>query len=216
MDNRQDFVVGLILVVAVGVLLGTLLATSGFGERRYDLYLRTTSAEGVSVDTRVILQGLQVGRITRIAPRVDSASRRVTFIARLSVLERFADGSALRLPVGTRAELVPVSQISSNKDVWLLLPDTVGRLGAMLDAGDTITAALRGSPLDAVSRVAEDLSQELKRVLARTAETLDRMQTTLAQVDRAVGEMTPEVVTTVRGAIVIRMASRHGETFGLP
>ena len=200
MDNRQDFVIGLILVVAVGVLLGTLLATSGFGERRYDLYLRAATAEGVTVDTRVILQGLEVGRVTRIVPRADSATRRVTFIARLSVLERFADGSALRLPIGTRAELVPVSQISSHKDVWLLLPDTVGRLGAMLEAGDTLTAVLRRTPLEAVSREAEDLSHELKRVLARTAETLDRLQTTLAHVDRAVGDMTPDVVTTVRSA----------------
>ena len=59
---RQDFTVGLVIVGAIAVVVGALLATSGWGERRYDLYLRTASAEGLTTDSRVYLQGLEVGR----------------------------------------------------------------------------------------------------------------------------------------------------------
>jgi len=196
-QTRQDFIVGLVIVVAVGILLGTLIATSGWGEKRYDLFLRTASAEGITPDSRVILQGLEVGRVRTIAPRVDSASRQVSFLARLSIRERFPDGSELRFPVGTRAELVQVSQISTGVDIQLLLPDSGGRLGATLAAGDTVAATRRGSALETITAVAGELSEEVKRVLQQSTRTLVRLQGTLATVDTTVDALLPEV----RGAV---------------
>src|SRR6185503_13095741 len=106
METRQDFIVGITVVAAVGIVIGAFIATSGLGERRYDVFVRVASAEGISADTRVILLGLPVGRVKSVSPRVDSVSRAVSFVARLSIAEKFADGSRLQLPVGTRAELV--------------------------------------------------------------------------------------------------------------
>jgi ABC-type transporter Mla subunit MlaD len=196
-QTRQDFIVGLVIVVAVGILLGTLIATSGWGEQRYDLYLRVASAEGLTADSRVILQGLQVGRVRSVSPRVDSASRQVAFLARLSIRERFPDGSELRLPAGTRAELVQVSQISTGVDVLLKFPETVGRTAAMLQAGDTIASSRRGSALETITAVAGDLQNDVKQVLHQTTQTLVKLQGTLTNVDATVDALVPDVRATV-------------------
>jgi ABC-type transporter Mla subunit MlaD len=196
-ETRQDFIVGITVVGAVGIIVGAFIATSGLGERRYDVFLRVASAEGLSADTRVILQGLQSGRVKSISPRVDSLSRTVSFVARMSIAERFADGSRLQIPVGTRAELVQVSQISPAVEVRLLLPDTVGRLGTMLAAGDTVAATRRGSALEALTRVADDLSTQVRLVLQQTHRTLVRVQGTLAQMDQTVRRAAPDVDTAL-------------------
>lgn len=198
MQTRQDFVVGLVIVVAMGTLLGTLIATSGWGERRYDLFLRTGSAEGITTDSRVILQGLEVGRVRSVSPQADSAARQVSFVSRLSIRERFPDGSALQFPRGTRAELVQTSQISTGVDIQLILPDE-GLPGA-LEAGDTLEATRRGSALETITAVAGEMSTEVKEVLRQTTRTLVKLQGTLTTVDGAVNAMVPDVRTTVANA----------------
>ena len=106
MDTRQDFYVGVLIVATIALVIGALIATSGWGERRYELYVRVTSADGISRGTPVVIEGLDVGQVTSVSPRVDSATRRISFVAKLSVKERFEDGSSLQLPLGTRVELV--------------------------------------------------------------------------------------------------------------
>ena len=197
MESRQDFIVGISVIVAVGIVIGAFIATSGLGERRYDVFLRVASAEGISADTRVILQGLQVGRVKSVSPRVDSVTRAVSFVARMSIAEKFADGARLQLPVGTRAELVQASQISGAVEVRLLLPDTVGRMSAVLGAGDTLSATRRGSALEGLTRVADELSTEVREVLRQTHRTLVRMQGTLGEVDERVRAAAPNVDTTL-------------------
>lgn len=206
MESRQDFIVGLSVVTAVGIVIGAFIATSGLGRRRYDVFLRVASAEGVSVDTRVMLQGLEVGRVRSVSPRVDSVTRAVSFVARLSIAEKFADGARLQLPVGTRAELVQVTQISPAVEVRLLLPDTVGRQPSVLEAGDTLTAARRGSALEGLTRVADELSTEVREVLRQTHRTLVRVQHTLGEVDQTVRAAAPDLDTTL--ATVARTMGR--------
>lgn len=197
METRQDFIVGVLIVAAIAIVIGALVATSGWGERRYDLYLRVASAEGISVDTRVIVQGLEVGRVRSISPRVDSMTRTISFVARMSIAERFADGSSLKLPVGTKGELVQASQISPAVEVRLLLPDTIRAGRAVLQTGDTISSTRRGSALEALTNVASELSQEVKEVLRQAHQTLTRVQGTLANVDRTVREVSPDVTRTL-------------------
>jgi len=45
------------------VILGASILTSGALEGRYDLHVRVDEAEGLTQDTRVLLQGLQIGRV---------------------------------------------------------------------------------------------------------------------------------------------------------
>jgi len=190
-ETRQDFYVGLLIVVTIALVIGALIATSGWGERRYDLYVRVASADGISQGSAVVIEGLDVGQVTSISPRVDSATRRISFLAKLSVKERFQDGSRLQLPLGTRAELVQASQISPAVAIRLILPDTV-RVRTYLRAGDTLDSRRRGSALEAVAQVADELSQRVQEMVRTATQTLVRVQSTLRDV-------TPDVERTLSG-----------------
>jgi len=192
LETRQDFYVGLLLVVTIALVIGALIATSGWGERRYDLYVRVTSADGISRGTAVVIEGLDVGQVTSILPRVDSTTRRISFVAKLSVKERFEDGSRLQLPFGTRAELVQASQISAAVAIRLILPDTLHPHHTYLHAGDTLDSRRRGSALDAVAEVADQLSQRVQELVRTATQTLVRVQSTLRDV-------TPDVERTLSG-----------------
>ena len=192
METRQDFYVGLLLVVTIALVIGALIATSGWGEQRYDLYVRVTSADGISRGTAVVIEGLDVGQVTSILPRVDSTTRRISFVAKLSVKERFEDGSRLQLPFGTRAELVQASQISAAVAIRLILPDTLHPHHTYLHAGDTLDSRRRGSALDAVAEVADQLSQRVQELVRTATQTLVRVQSTLRDV-------TPDVERTLSG-----------------
>lgn len=192
METRQDFYVGVLIIATIAVVIGALIATSGWGERRYELYVRVTSADGISRGTPVVIEGLDVGQVTSISPRVDSATRRISFIAKLSVKERFADGSSLQLPVGTRAELVQASQISPAVAIRLILPDSVRAHHAYLRAGDTLASRRKGNALDAVAEVADQLSQRVQEMVRTATQTLVRVQATLRDV-------TPDVERTLTG-----------------
>ncbi|HEX9393389.1 MAG TPA: MlaD family protein, partial [Gemmatimonadales bacterium] len=195
--NRQDFLVGLLILAAIGVVIGALIATSGWGERRYDLYMRAASAQGLTVDTKVLVQGLQVGRVTSILPRVDPATRSVSFLARLSLAERFDKGTQLRLPVGTRAEVDQVSQISAEAVIHLVMPDSTHRTAVMLQAGDTINSTRLPSPLDALANVANHLSKEVEDVLHQTRTALATVQRTVGAMDETMRHVTPDVEATL-------------------
>lgn len=194
---RQDFTVGLVIVGAIAVVVGALLATSGWGERRYDLYLRTASAEGLTADSRVYLQGLEVGRVTRVSPRVDSTTRTISFVARLSMIERFAGGADLRLPAGTRGQLEPASQISTSVLIRLVLPDSGTRSSRLLAAGDTITSERKIPVLDQVAEVAQSLSKEVEEVLHRTHQSLERVDAIMTQANGILKDVKPDVQATL-------------------
>jgi ABC-type transporter Mla subunit MlaD len=196
-STRQDFIVGLVIVGAIAIVVGALLATSGLLERRYDLYLRTGSAEGLTADSKVILQGLAVGRVVDVSPQVDSISRTISFVAKLSVIERFPRGASLRLPLGTTAQLVPASQISPTVSVVLLLPDSAHRGESLLAEGDTVNAERKATVLDQVAEVAQQVSKELQEVLHRTHQTLEHVDNMLAQANGVIRDVRPSVESTL-------------------
>ena len=107
--QRTDLYVGLFLVTMVVLVLAALVATSGWGTDRYDIFVRTGSAQDLTVDTKIFLQGLEVGRITAINPRPTGRAGQLEFILRLSLLDRFPDGTPLRLPRGTSSECSPTA-----------------------------------------------------------------------------------------------------------
>jgi len=195
--TRQDFIVGLVIVGAIAVVVGALLATSGWGEGRYNLYLRTANADGLTADSKVVLQGLEVGRVVNVSPRVDSTTRTISFVAKLSVMERFPSGASLRVPLGTRGQIEPASQISAAVLIRLVLPDSTHRSVALLAAGDTIDADRKASVLDQVAEAAQHLSKEVEGVLQRTQLTLAHLDGVLAQTHGVIRDVKPSVEATL-------------------
>jgi ABC-type transporter Mla subunit MlaD len=195
--NRQDFIVGLLIVVTVGLVIGALLATSGWGQRRYALYMRVANAEGINADTRVLVEGLEIGRVVSIVPRIDPTSRRVSFIARLSLAQEFANGSKLLLPLGTKASIASVSQISSASEIVLVLPDSTHGGARMLGAGDTINSDRPASALDSLKVVVTNLSSDVHQVLLKARDALVGVQHTLASANSTIQGMTPSLSAAV-------------------
>jgi ABC-type transporter Mla subunit MlaD len=195
--TRQDFVVGLFIVGAIGVVIGALLATSGWGERRYDLYLRTATADGLTADSKVLLQGLEVGRVNSVSPRVDSMTRTITFVAKLSLIGRFRGGATLQLPTGTRGQLEPASQISQTVLIRLVLPDSSARTGRLLTVGDTIDSERKPSIVDQVAEVAQHMSKEVESVLHQTNETLRRVDGILVNANGVLKDVRPNIEATL-------------------
>ncbi|HEX4561932.1 MAG TPA: MlaD family protein [Gemmatimonadales bacterium] len=195
--NRQDFIVGLLIVVTVGLVIGALLATSGWGQRRYALYMRVANAEGINADTRVLVEGLEIGRVASIVPRIDPTNRRVSFIARLSLAQEFDNGSKLLLPLGTKASIASVSQISSASEIVLILPDSTHGAARMLGAGDTINSDRPASALDALKVVVTNLSSDVHQVLVQSREALVGVQHTLAQASATIRDVQPGLLATL-------------------
>jgi ABC-type transporter Mla subunit MlaD len=184
--QRTDFFVGLFILVAVGVVAGMGIVTSGLGEKRIDVYLRSASAQALSQDTRVVLGGLTIGRVREISPVVDSVTGAISFVARLSLQERFPNGTQLVLPAGTRAVISQPNPIAPAQ-IDLTLPEQPAP-GRHLEAGDTLASERPRSMMDALPEIAEDLRRELRT-------TLDATRTLIARSTQAV-EQTHRLLAT--------------------
>lgn len=200
MDTRtRDFLVGLLVLAAVGVVLATIIRTGRFQSGdRFPLYMRTEVAQDLTRDTRVFLQGLEVGRLRQVNPVADTVTGSLTFVALLEVNKRFPDGTQLTLPVGTEAMVNQPTPIAA-PEVHLIIPSEPG-VSRLLAPGDTIESTRRMSALDLLGEVASQMKDELLatfqevRALIRTSnqaavdaraklnETTPRINTLLAQV----------------------------------
>ncbi|HEX9580148.1 MAG TPA: hypothetical protein VF970_03505 [Gemmatimonadales bacterium] len=182
---------GLFVLIVIGTVAGVLVVTSGVLQARQDLYMRVTTALDLNQDTRVLLQGLEIGRIRQVSAVVDSASGGLSFVARLSVAERYPDGAAVALPVGTHAVIEQVNPIAAPV-VQLILP--VGApLGDFLAPGDTIRSERRTTTVDALGRVATDLGEEMRRTLEDTRALAARAQQTAITAQRLLTSNAPLV-----------------------
>lgn len=196
--TRTDLLVGVFILVTIGIVVGAMVRTSGFLEGRYRLYVRSTTAEGLSSDTRVYLQGLAVGRVQQVNPTFDSANNRLHFVLRLAMLDKFPDGSPLRLSVGTRAVVTQSTAFVGGQIVQLELP--TGPQSAFLAPGDTIESKRVESVLnvlsDVATRLADDIGgalEETRALMARAARTVDAsnalLRTSGPQLNRALTQL---------------------------
>ena len=194
--SRTDFLVGIFILVSVGVMIGALLLTSDFGEGRYDLFLRSETAQGLSPGTKVILRGLTVGSITEVNPVIDPTSGDLSFVSRLSIQENFPGGTSLTLPTTTSAIIAQPSPIGGSV-IELVIP-TGATLDNALVAGDTLTAERRGSAVDALTEMATELSVEIPKLLSEVQELLDEAENTIHDAGSLISTTRPEIRATLR------------------
>jgi len=178
--------------VTIGVLAGALVLTSGALEGRYDLYLRTDDAEGLTQDTRVLLQGLSIGRVSQINPHVDPQTATLSFVATLSVRERFPDGTRLQLPVGTKALITPPPTVVGPSQIQLVMPPASPD-AEFLQAGDTVGAERRASVMDALREIAVEVRGELETMLQNTHDLLAQTTRTVEATQMLLNEARPRV-----------------------
>ncbi len=190
--KTRDLLTGLFVVVTAGVALGALVITSGLLESRQDLYLRAGTAQDLTTDTKVLLQGLEVGRVSQISASLDASTGALTFTARLSLIERFPDGAPLAIPVGTKA-LIERSNPIAPAVVQLIPPATTGAR-AFLQPGDTIASERRTGTVDELAAVATDLADELRRTLEEARAALVRTAGATREAERLLALATPRLL----------------------
>ncbi len=188
--QRRDLVTGLFVLGAIGVMLGALVITSGLLERRYDLYMRTGSAQDLTQDTRVLLQGLAVGRVRQVNPLLDSATGALTFVARLSIDAEFPNGARVTIPRGTQAVIEQLNPIAPPV-IQLIVPVTGTR--AAVAPGDTIVSERRQGAMDALGRIAGDLSDDLRKTIQDTRAMVRQTTSAAREAEHLVSASTPRV-----------------------
>ena len=180
--QRTDLYVGMFLVATVALVLIALIATSGWGVDRYDVFVRTDNAQDVAVDGKVFMQGLEVGRVAGIAPRPVGEAGRLEFIIRVSLLDRFPDGTPLRLPRGATAEVL--SGLLGGATIQLAV--TPGS-GGSLAPGDTIEMHRGTSPIEAFGALASDLKGTIQQTLVSATATLNAVRGLADSLQNATG-----------------------------
>ncbi|MGH7533565.1 MAG: MlaD family protein, partial [Gemmatimonadales bacterium] len=151
-ERQADTLIGA-LVVGVVLVLGTAIYfTLGWNQRRWDLYVTAASAQDISTDTKVFLQGLEVGRVDAINPRIDPHSGALTFLVHLRINLKFQDGGLVRLPAHTTADISAASAFGGGTLIALNTPATSA---GTLEPGDTIPSVRHSTPLDLIAQVAD-------------------------------------------------------------
>jgi ABC-type transporter Mla subunit MlaD len=174
------------------VILGASILTSGALEGRYDLYVRIDDAEGLTQDTRVLLQGLQIGRVRAVVPRQDPETNTLEFLATLSIRERFPDGSSLTLPVGTWARIVPPPALVGATAIEMVLPEE-SPSGVQLLPGDTLPSERDGGVMEALAGIAAEMRGNIEGTLADVRELVARTTSTIAETQRLIGTTRPRL-----------------------
>lgn len=175
---------------SIGVILGTLIVTSGMLERRYDIYMRAASAQDLTQDTRVLLQGLAVGRVRRVDPVQDAAAGGLSFVARLAIDAEFPNGAPVTIPRGTRAVIEQINPIAPPV-IQLIAPAGGGH--ERVAPGDTIVSERRQGAVDVLGRLAADLTEHLRQTIDDTRALLRQTTRTASQAERLVTATAPRV-----------------------
>ncbi len=166
--QRSDLYVGIFVLLAIAGVVGALLATSGWGTKHFDLYILTDNTTGIAIDTRIYLQGLEVGRVVAISPRQGGKPGRLEFVVRARMVQQFADGAQLHVSRGAQAEIE--TPIVGNPRLLLAVRDTV-TTGA-LEPGDTIPMFRQTTAVEAFGELARDLKGSIQEALTATTSAL--------------------------------------------
>ncbi len=193
--QRTDLYVGMFLVAMAALVAIALIATSGWGVDRYDVFVRTDNAQDIAVDTKIYMQGLEVGRVAGIAPRPVGTAGRLEFILRLALVDRFPDGTPLRLPRATTAEVT--SALLGGSQVQLTVRSDSG---GTLAPGDTIDMQRGTSPLEAFGNLARDLKGTIETALVSATGTMNMVRALADSLRLATGTARQVLITTQPGA----------------
>ncbi len=193
--RTADALVGLLVVGAIAVMVIGLAVTRGWTERRVTMYMLSPSVQDLKEDTPVYLQGLSVGEVAGISPKVDSgAMGPPQFLVALRLRERYANGLPIQLPLGTKAEISSSGLIGAAA-IALLVP--LNHIDAALQPGDTIRATIRQSATDALKEVADSLKTQVSEVLRDTRTLLQTLERTASTAQSELASTGPELRSTL-------------------
>ncbi|HVX88238.1 MAG TPA: MlaD family protein [Gemmatimonadales bacterium] len=192
-ERTSDALIGVFVVGALLVLLTAVYFTQGWNRRSWRINVTSASAEGLSKDTKVFLQGLEIGKVRSVSPMV-GRSRSFSFVIELQLDQRFANDSLIEIPVGTVAEIADASLVGG-KAILLQTPDGGG--DRLVQPGDTIAGRPRPSPIGQIASTADSLARQVSLVLADTRRLLSTVNGTVTDVRSQVNTAGPHLQSTL-------------------
>ncbi len=181
---------GLFVLIMLGIMLGTLGITSGIGKDRQSIYMLTGTAQGLTEDTKILLQGLEVGRVNQVNPVIDSTNGALSFVVELRIDRKFPDGTPLTLRRGTKAV---VDQSTPIAPLVIRLEQGDETHAPPLAQGDTIRSSRRIS-LDFLAGAAQDLSNEVLTTLKESQKLINETSRVLASTNTILEKTSPRVL----------------------
>jgi len=158
------------------------VVTSGWGIKHFDLYIQTDDARDIAIDTKIYLQGLEVGRVVAINPRPDTTKPgKLEFTIRAQMLAEFQGGDSLVLTRSMDAEVETglLGGATLTLDVHSATdPQETGtcnrrvHLGRLIP-GDTICMHRRPAAMQAFGALATDLKSTLSNAIVSATNTLN-------------------------------------------
>ena len=192
-ERTSDALIGVFVAGALLVLLTAVYFTQGWNRRTWEVYVTSTSAEGLNKDTKVFLQGLEVGRVASVSPQF-GGSGPVTFLVQLELDQRFANDSLIRIPRGTTARIEDAGFVGGKK---ISLEAPANGITGMLSAGDTLIGLPKPSPLGQIADVADSLARQVSLMLADTRRLVGTVNATVADVRGQVNTAGPHLQSTL-------------------
>lgn len=203
--SRTDLYVGTFVILVVSAIVAALVATSGWGIKHFDMFIRTDDTRDVEIDTKIYLQGLEVGRVVSISPRPTAKRGILEFIIHAQMVAQFAGGDSLQLPRNVDAEVE--TALLGGSTLTLDVHDDGdsasggscrrGRLRGNLQPGDTICMHRRPAAMEAFGNLARDLKGSIADLLVSADSTMRSYRRLGDSLSRATGAAR-EFVTGIR------------------
>jgi ABC-type transporter Mla subunit MlaD len=192
--RTADALIGLLVIGAVVVVLLGIVVTRGWTERRTTIYMVSPTVQDLKQDTPVYLQGLAIGEVASISPRVDTAHMGPPeFVVALRLRERYANGVPIRLAVGTRGRISSSGLIGAAA-VALEVPAEVTRA---LEPGDTIRGELAQGWSEGLKEVVDTLKTQVSSILRETRTLIATLDRTASTAQTELASTAPELRRTL-------------------
>lgn len=192
--ESSDFTVGVVVVAAAVILLGSFLWLSpAVAGGTYPLYTEFDRIDGVNNQSNVVLRGYNVGRVGAIETRM-TAGGDLRFRVRMDIEARLASGDSLLLPSGTTARLIPPPVIGAG----FILLETPPDRGAPLQPGSTVPGVRSTAILEQVQGITEDVSTELLTTMTVARNLMDSVTAAVVTANRTLTETSSAIPPLVQ------------------
>jgi ABC-type transporter Mla subunit MlaD len=173
--DNTDLRVGLMVFGALVLgLVSFVWVGRQWGRNVAPLYTDVADVQGLGVESQVVLNGFNVGRVSEVRPHV-GADGQLLFRVRMDIIWRLKDNAPMPLHVGLRARVVPPA-LDIGRGTIVLETNATGQGRVALKPGDVVPSMKVGGTTNRMQLVVDSVGRDLRLVIAsveRLVKTLD-------------------------------------------
>lgn len=184
--ERSDFVVGVVVLAASLMLVGSFLWLSpAISTQAYPVYVEFDRIDGIGKQAHVMLRGYNVGSVAAIEPRTDP-QHGLRFRVQLNIHARLASGDSLFLPEGTIARIIPPPVIGAG---FIVLEPPPGG-GPPIRPGTVIPGARTDAIVEQMQGLSSDLGDDILATMVTARTLMDSVTAAMGHTNVALAQTT--------------------------